>query len=54
VVRVAWWVGAAIGCVAALWVYEGSGHEILLDGKVENEQLLNGVRELISMERVKS
>jgi hypothetical protein len=54
VVRVAWWVGAAIGCVTALWVYEGSEHEILLDGEVENEQPLNGVGDVISMERVKS
>ena len=33
---------------------EGSGHEILLDGEVEDEKLLSGVGEVISMEVVNS
>jgi hypothetical protein len=46
-VGAAWWGVAAvatIGCVTAVWVYEGSGHEILLDGEAEDEQLLSGGR----------
>lgn len=49
-----WWVGAAIGCVTALWVSEESGHEILLDGEVEAEQVLNEAGEVISTEKVNS
>lgn len=36
VVGLAWWgvaVVAALGCVTATWVYEGSGHEIFLPGE---------------------
>lgn len=39
-VGLAWWgvAGASFaGCVAGGWVYEGSGHEIFLDGE-EDEQ----------------
>ncbi|CAK7199561.1 hypothetical protein SEUCBS139899_002241 [Sporothrix eucalyptigena] len=36
------WFGVAvvsvIGCVSALWIYEGSGHEIVLDGDMEEEK----------------
>lgn len=49
-VRVAWWLVGAIGCVTALWVYDGSGHEILLYWEVEEEKLLSKVGEVISME----
>jgi hypothetical protein len=54
-VGAAWWGVAAvatIGCVTAVWVYEGSGHEISLDGQAEDEQLLSGGGETISMERL--
>ncbi|KZM27426.1 uncharacterized protein EKO05_0010720 [Ascochyta rabiei] len=37
VVGLGWWLMAAVatvGCVAAQWVREGDGHEILLDGEV--------------------
>jgi hypothetical protein len=54
VVRVAWWVVAAVACVTAWWVYAESGHEILLDEEAENDHLLRGVGEVISMERVNS
>ncbi|KAI9754392.1 MAG: hypothetical protein M4579_004730 [Chaenotheca gracillima] len=36
-----WWglsAIAAFGCLAAGWVYEGSGHEILLEGEEEEEE----------------
>ncbi|KAG4027954.1 hypothetical protein MFRU_025g00210 [Monilinia fructicola] len=36
----AWWetgVVAAAGCITAMWVYEGSGHEIFLEGEGEDE-----------------
>lgn len=38
VVGAAWWgiaAAAAAGSVTALWVYEGSGHEIFLEGELE-------------------
>jgi len=37
-VGLAWWgiaTVAAAGCIAALFVYEGSGHEIFLEGEME-------------------
>jgi len=37
-VGLAWWGCAAVaaaGCIAALFVYEGSGHEIFLEGERE-------------------
>lgn len=40
VVGAAWWGIAGVsaaGCVTAVWVYEGSGHEILLDGEGDDE-----------------
>lgn len=40
VVGAAWWGTAAVaaaGCVTAVWVYEGSGHEIFLEGEDESE-----------------
>jgi hypothetical protein len=36
VVGMAWWAVAAVsvaGCVVAVWVYEGSGHEVFLPGE---------------------
>ncbi|KAF7926010.1 uncharacterized protein EAE97_010310 [Botrytis byssoidea] len=39
VVGWAWWetaVVAAAGCVTAMWVYEGSGHEIFLEGEEDD------------------
>ena len=51
VVGAAWWgtAGVAVaGCFSAIWVYEGSGHEIFLEGEsgdeneVESEGLLGG------------
>jgi hypothetical protein len=53
-VGVAWWVVATIGCVTAVWIYKGSGHEILLDREAEAEHLLSGAGEIISMERINS
>lgn len=41
VVGAAWWAvsGVAIaGCVTAIWVYEGSGHEIVLEGEGQNDE----------------
>jgi hypothetical protein len=38
-VSFAWWLIALVsifGCIAAIFVYEGSGHEILLPGEEEN------------------
>lgn len=35
----AWWLIAGVsclGCLAALWVYEGSGHEIVLPGEEDD------------------
>lgn len=40
VVGAAWWAIAGVsaaGCVTAVWVYEGSGHEIYLEGEVDGE-----------------
>lgn len=40
VVGIAWWLMAlvaALGCAAAVFVYEGSGHEIWLPGEVEED-----------------
>ncbi|KAH8656020.1 major facilitator superfamily domain-containing protein [Tricladium varicosporioides] len=40
VVGAAWWgitAVSAAGCVTAFWVYEGSGHEILLDGEEDEK-----------------
>ncbi|KLJ09352.1 hypothetical protein EMPG_15215 [Blastomyces silverae] len=37
-VGLAWWLVAAVscfGCAAAFWVYEGSGHELILPGEEE-------------------
>lgn len=42
VVGLAWWLIAAIsclGCVAAFWVYEGTGHEIVLPGEEEELEM---------------
>ncbi|KAI0886210.1 MFS general substrate transporter [Annulohypoxylon maeteangense] len=42
IVGASWWAVAlvsALGCVSAMFIYEGSGHEILLEGE-EDEQLL--------------
>lgn len=48
VVGLAWWLIAAIsclGCVAAWWVYEGTGHEIVLPGEEdENEVMMTQIR----------
>jgi hypothetical protein len=47
IIGAAWWgiaVMAGAGSITALWVYEGNGHEIFLDGEqevVESEGLLN-------------
>ncbi|KAI9054586.1 hypothetical protein LZ554_001739 [Drepanopeziza brunnea f. sp. 'monogermtubi'] len=44
VIGASWWGVAGmsgLGCVAAFWLYEGSGHEIILDGEKE-EALLEG------------
>ncbi|CAK7239643.1 MAG: hypothetical protein STHCBS139747_001076 [Sporothrix thermara] len=41
VVAAGWWgvaVLSVVGCVSALWIYEGSGHEIVLDGDMEEEK----------------
>jgi hypothetical protein len=41
VIGAAWWGIAAVaaaGCVTALWVYEGSGHEIILTGEEDDEE----------------
>jgi len=41
VVGLSWWATAGvaiIGCVTAMWVYEGSGHEIMLEGEGEEEE----------------
>ncbi|KAI1391910.1 MFS general substrate transporter [Hypoxylon trugodes] len=43
VVGASWWAVAAVsalGCVSAMLVYEGSGHEIFLEGEEEDEKLL--------------
>ncbi|CAK7215164.1 hypothetical protein SCUCBS95973_002387 [Sporothrix curviconia] len=40
-VAAGWWAVAAlsvVGCVSALWIYEGSGHEIVLDGDMDEEK----------------
>lgn len=40
VVGFAWWLVALVsglGCLAAVFVYEGSGHEVLLPGEVVGE-----------------
>ena len=39
-VEAGWWGIAAmsvLGCVSALWIYEGSGHEISLEGETDEE-----------------
>lgn len=63
VVGLAWWGIAAVavaGCVASFFVYEGSGHEIFLEGEreemagaesCEDEALLSSTRREISIER---
>lgn len=41
VIGAAWWgiaVVSVAGCVTAIWVYEGSGHEIYLEGEQEHEE----------------
>ncbi|KAL3424071.1 MFS multidrug transporter [Phlyctema vagabunda] len=46
VVGAAWWgisAAAAAGSVTALWVYEGSGHEIILEGEGDDEVELEGL-----------
>ncbi|KAH8803389.1 MFS transporter-like protein [Xylogone sp. PMI_703] len=38
----AWWGVAAVaasGCIIAVWMYEGSGHEILLEGEREDDDV---------------
>ncbi|EKD19699.1 MFS transporter [Drepanopeziza brunnea f. sp. 'multigermtubi' MB_m1] len=55
VIGAGWWGVAGIsglGCVAAFWLYEGSGHEILLDG--EEAEALLGRREIpvVKVERL--
>ncbi|KAJ9144615.1 MFS general substrate transporter [Pleurostoma richardsiae] len=40
IVEAGWWGVAgmsALGCVSAMWTYEGSGHEIYLEGEEEDE-----------------
>ena len=51
-VGASWWATAGVagaGCATAMWVYEGSGHEVYLEGEevgegevVEMEGLLSG------------
>ncbi|TVY80466.1 putative membrane protein [Lachnellula suecica] len=46
VVGAAWWGIAGVsaaGCVTAVWVYEGSGHEIYLEGEGEEEPEMEGM-----------
>jgi hypothetical protein len=46
VVGAAWWGIAGVsaaGCVTAVWVYEGSGHEIYLQGEGEEEAEAEGM-----------
>jgi len=41
VIGASWWGVAgmsAAGCVVAMWVYEGSGHEIMLEGEGDEEE----------------
>lgn len=40
IVGLGWWLMAAVatvGCIAAQWVREGDGHEVLLEGEVRNK-----------------
>lgn len=46
-VEIAWWGTAGIsllGCISAVWVYEGSGHEILLDGEEADNIEMEGIK----------
>ena len=48
VVGAAWWATAAVagmGCVTAMWVYEGNGHEIILEGEEEEVQVVGLLHE---------
>jgi hypothetical protein len=48
------WHGGLLPRLAVSLLPQGSGREILLDGEIEDEKLLSGVGEVISMEVVNS